>query len=310
MNPTGNRNAGLQWPDMQGLFLQEWWWDAVCPPEERLVLSSDEAAGSAGGAFWPLAKVRRCRGLFSVLSMPPLTQHSGPWLAGRARFADLLACLPRSASLKVNLGFALNEEEIRQARQAGFRVSEGVTYVIRDCRDLEKVFAGVKPAQRRQLRKGMRNLHLMPEPDAGMLISLQKETFARQGRKSPYPEKVVSRLCEAVQRHKAGHLVALADAEENVMACGLFVWDSNRCYSLTHGFHKTGQNVGAGSLLQWEGIRIAAEKELVFDFEGSNIESIARFNSSFGASKETYSRLERYTWGMKILENASVLLKK
>ena len=59
-------------------------------------------------------------------------------------------------------------------------------------------------------------------------------------------EKVVRRLCETVQRHEAGRLVALADAEENVMACGLFVWDNNRCYSLTHGFHKTGQNVGAG----------------------------------------------------------------
>lgn len=307
MNPT-DKEIDVQWPDIQELFLQEWWWDAVCPPVERLVLGLDGAAGSAGAAFWPLAKVKRYGGLFSVLSMPPLTQHSGPWLADRASFSTLLGCLPRTANIKMNLGFALSEKEIRQARQAGIQVSEGATYVIRDCRDLEKVFASVKPAQQRQIRKGMRNLHLLPEADAEMLISLQQETFARQGRKSPYSEKVVRSLCEAVQRHEAGRLVALADADENVMACGLFVWDNHRCYSLTHGFHKTGQNVGAGSLLQWEGIRIAAEKELVFDFEGSNIESIARFNSSFGAIKETYSRLERYSWGMKMLEKVSILL--
>ncbi len=304
-----DKETSVQWPDMQCLFLQEWWWDAVCPPAERLVLGLDEAA-SAGTAFWPLAKVKRYGGMFSVLSMPPLTQHSGPWLADRASFSTLLSHLPRTANIKMNLSFALSEKAIQQARQAGIRVSEGATYVIRDCRDLEKVFASIKPAQQRQIRKGMRNLHLLPEADAEMLISLQQETFARQGRKSPYPEKVVRRLCETVQRHEAGRLVALADAEENVMACGLFVWDNNRCYSLTHGFHKTGQNVGAGSLLQWEGIRIAAEKGLIFDFEGSNIESIARFNSSFGSIKETYSRLERYSWGMKMLEKASILLKK
>ena len=207
-----DKETSVQWPDMQCLFLQEWWWDAVCPPAERLVLGLDEAA-SAGTAFWPLAKVKRYGGMFSVLSMPPLTQHSGPWLADRADFSTLLSHLPRTANIKMNLSFALSEKAIQQAQQAGIRVSEGATYVIRDCRDLEKVFASIKPAQQRQIRKGMRNLHLLPEADAEMLISLQQETFARQGRKSPYPEKVVRRLCETVQRHEAGRLVALADAE-------------------------------------------------------------------------------------------------
>ena len=100
MNPT-DKEIDVQWPDIQELFLQEWWWDAVCPPVERLVLGLDGAAGSAGAAFWPLAKVKRYGGLFSVLSMPPLTQHSGPWLDSRASFSALLACLPRSASLSV-----------------------------------------------------------------------------------------------------------------------------------------------------------------------------------------------------------------
>ena len=94
------------------------------------------------------------------------------------------------------------------------------------------------------------------------------------------------------------------------MACGLFVHADKVCYSLTHGFHKLGQDVGAGSLLQWKGIEYAAERGLIFDFEGSNIEQIARFNLSFGASIRTYSCLERQDTIFRIGERLYNSLKR
>ena len=306
------------WPETDCIFTQEWWWDAVCASQERLTLRLEgESPSGSGGSrmyedrglrgFWPLAKVKRMR-FFEVLSQPPLTQHSGPWLSCRKDFPAFLEMLPPKALLKLNLGFALNDTERRLAEKSGMQVLEGATYVLEDTQDLEKVFAGLKSSQQRQIKKARKHLYRV-EAGLEVLLDLQKETFTRRGLACPYPEPIMRKLYAGICRHGAGELVALADEAGEVMACGLFVYDKHRCYSLTHGFHKTGQNLGAGSLLQWEGIGIASKRALVFDFEGSNIESIARFNSSFGARKETYSRIERSSSCFRAAEKAGNIFK-
>ena len=268
------------------LFAQDWWWEAVCPPGNRRVLQTEN------GSVWNIAVVRRLK-RFKFYSMPPLTQHSGPYLTDRRDFIQLLSLIPRRQSLCLNIGFELNDKETGVAEAQGIRVVKRVTHRLEDLSDLTKVYQGVKSPRQRQIRKAERHLAAIQIEDIEPLIKLQEETFRRRGIKNPYPSQTVRQLYAAVKAHRAGCLIALEDTQHQVMACGLFVHDDRICYSLTHGFHKLGQDLGAGSLLQWEGIKYAALKGLVFDFEGSNIESIARFNESFGATPVTYSRLER-----------------
>lgn len=277
------------------IFSQGWWWDAVCEPRFRCILQLPD------GSFWPIAIVRRL-GIFKMHAVPPLTQHAGPYLKDRKDLKSLIELIPESWLLHLNVGFKLNETEIRVAQQKGFKVIERHSHRIEDLSDLNKVFANIKPAQQRQIRKAQRTLKVVRGGDIEQLIRLQTETFRRRGMAMPFSAEKVRRLYQAIVENHAGTLISLLDTDENVMACGLFVHDHTTCYSLTHGFHKTAQNLGAGSLLQWEGIRYAAENKLIFDFEGSDIESIAKFNLSFGATPETYSRLERYSTFFRIME--------
>ncbi|MDE5574298.1 MAG: GNAT family N-acetyltransferase [Bacteroidales bacterium] len=285
------------------LFAQNWWWDAVCPPEDWRVLQTEN------GSTWNIAVVRRLK-LFKFYSMPPLTQHSGPCLADRQDFIKLLAKIPHRQSLSLNVNFNLNDNEIRFAREQGIQVIKKVTHRLEDLSDLNKVYHNVKAPRQRQIRKAERQLTAIQIDDIEPLIRLQKETFKRRGMKNPYPPQTVRRLYAAVKEHQAGCLIALVDQQHQIMACGLFVHDDKVCYSLTHGFHKLGQDVGAGSLLQWKGIEYAAERGLIFDFEGSNIEQIARFNLSFGASIRTYSCLERQDTVFRIGERLYNSLKR
>jgi len=48
---------------------------------------------------------------------------------------------------------------------------------------------------------------------------------------------------------------------------------------------------GAQSLLFWEAIKLASEKNLKFDFEGSMIEPIERVFRAFGATQVPYLQL-------------------
>lgn len=285
------------------IFAQQWWWKAVCqPPALRLFKTPS-------GSCWPIAKIRRM-GLFNVYAMPPLTQHTGPYLADRKDFISLLEQIPSKAQVCLNVGFKLNETEEAMVQQQGFKVVERHSHRIEDLFDLNQVFANIKPAQQRQIRKAQRTLKVVRGGDIEQLIRLQSETFRRRAMAMPFSAENVRRLYQAIVENQAGTLISLLDTDENVMACGLFVHDHTSCYSLTHGFHKTAQNLGAGSLLQWEGIRYAAEKKLIFDFEGSDIESIAKFNLSFGAIPETYSRLERYSTFFRIMERLWRYVKK
>ncbi|MCM1532329.1 MAG: GNAT family N-acetyltransferase [Bacteroides sp.] len=285
------------------LFIQDWWWEAVCPSQERMILKTE------GGARWNMACIRRL-GMFSLCAMPPLTQHAGPYLSDRSDFIKMLAQIPPKRQICINVGFALNEEECRFAAKQGMKVVRRQSHRLEDLSDLEAVYRNVKPPRQRQIRKAERLLKTVEIDDIEPLIALQTETFHRQGLRSPYPPQTVRNLYRAIQQHDAGRLIALADAQDRIMACGLFVHDDTTCYSLTHGYDTLAHDMGAGSLLQWEGIRYAASKNLVFDFEGSNIESIAQFNSSFGAIPVTYSRIERHTTFFRVGERVWRLLKR
>lgn len=255
-----------------------------------------------------MAKIRRL-GIFDVYTMPPLTQYAGPCLTDRKYFLPLLAKIKPKQRLCLNVNFELNNNEIQFMQGQGIRIMKRVTHRIEDLSDLKHVYQGIKAPRQRQIRKAERQLIARQIDDIEPLIQLQKETFLRRGIKNPYPQQTVRRLYEAVKSRHAGCLIALTDKDEQIMACGLFVHDDTTCYSLTHGFHKLGQDMGAGSLLQWKGIEYAAGMGLVFDFEGSNIESIANFNLSFGATTKTYCRIERYDTFFRFGERVWNLLK-
>jgi hypothetical protein len=85
-------------------------------------------------------------------------------------------------------------------------------------------------------------------------------------------------------RHPNGQLLAGA---------GFFEWN-NRVYYLIVGNHPNGKTLGASHALlaktmQWL-IEEKARKNTIFDFEGSDLPTLAFFYNSFGAEQETYWR--------------------
>jgi hypothetical protein len=86
-------------------------------------------------------------------------------------------------------------------------------------------------------------------------------------------------------------------------SCVFFVSD-DRAYYILAGNHPEGRNTGASQLLIDAFIKDHAGENLILDFEGSDIESLALFYAGFGATKEIYpairwNRLPRYLRWMK-----------
>lgn len=87
-------------------------------------------------------------------------------------------------------------------------------------------------------------------------------------------------------------------------AGALFLKTNGKVIYLLASSTQEGRKNNAMFLLVDRFIYHNAEKQLVLDFEGSNVESVARFYTGFGATPVTYSHLEinRLPWVLKLFK--------
>jgi len=81
-----------------------------------------------------------------------------------------------------------------------------------------------------------------------------------------------------------------APGNQLVASCALF-FSHNRAYYILAGNHPNGKTIGASHALINAFIKDHAGQNLLLDFEGSDIKSLAFFYSSFGAKEEKYAGL-------------------
>ena len=94
------------------------------------------------------------------------------------------------------------------------------------------------------------------------------------------------------------------DARKQWVATAAFLFDHRRAYYILVGNHPDGKTIGASHALINRFIHDYAESNLILDFEGSDIASLAFFYSSFGATPQPYPALtiNRLPFWMKWLK--------
>jgi len=93
------------------------------------------------------------------------------------------------------------------------------------------------------------------------------------------------------QKNKAITYGVYSNNNELVASCAYF-FSHNRAYYILVGNHPHGKTTGASHYLIDRFIYDHANKNLILDFEGSDIPNLALFYSSFGAELETYPFLK------------------
>lgn len=93
-------------------------------------------------------------------------------------------------------------------------------------------------------------------------------------------------------------------SQHQLLASGVFFFSHRRAYYILAGNHPNGRTLGASHALIDAFIKDHATQDLILDFEGSDIQSLAFFYSSFGAVQENYAaiKLNRLPWWAKWLK--------
>jgi hypothetical protein len=81
--------------------------------------------------------------------------------------------------------------------------------------------------------------------------------------------------------------------ENELIASACFSITNNRIIYIKGGSTQKGRELGAMHLIMDEVINLNSNSNLIFDFGGSSIDQVARFNRGFGAEEYEYQRLYR-----------------
>lgn len=263
-------------PDL--LYMRSWFLDEMVPGWEALV-DQDPATGQYFGMM--ALPVRKKWGL-RYLHQPYLTAQLGYVGNDNKRLANFLTAIPRHFRY---LDFCLNEKNSLPPETGGGYTRRNLVLDLRPSAD--QLAAGFHENTRRNIKKAHKQSLTV---DGSSDWQQAWDFFTRHSVTPPGTQE--KRQCEALLR-KMEHLGQLEtyvvkDNNGQMLSVCIFCWQGSRAYYLIPATDSSFRSSGASPLLIDAFIARHAGKPVLLDFEGSDVESVARFYEGFGAIDRPY----------------------
>lgn len=284
------------------IFSKPWWMDAVCEPENWGVWLYEQ--GGEVVAAMPYYMEDREHGRY--ITKAPLTQNNGIVFRHSENSTPLSRqkqeekVVDAACAFVEGLGLAVYEQQYHHSFENwspfywnGYEAMPRYTYVIEDTADMERVEAAFSRGHRKNVRKGRRNGSVFRDLHPSEFYSHHEKIFLKQGLPCPFSEILWRRLHEACAAEGAGEILCARDADGEVASLMFLVWDERTAYPLLGGSMPERQTLETYSMLTWESIRMASEKGLAYDFEGSMIKRIAKSFREYGGEPKLYFRIRK-----------------
>jgi hypothetical protein len=136
------------------------------------------------------------------------------------------------------------------------------------------------------------------------VINLNKEQMKRVANITDTDYENFKSFYEYLQPKHQAITYGIYSARHELLASCVYFFSHKRAYYILVGNHPNGKTLGASHHLIDCFIADNSNKDLLLDFEGSDIRNLAFFYSSFGATLETYPalRINRLPWWAKWLK--------
>ena len=281
------------------LFMTDWWMDAVCAGKQWDVLLSLDENGKIRAAMPYLI---RKRAWMRYIIMPQMTQIGGIWMredivedlmqvtAICHEFTQQLSALKLSYYYQ---HYPINSPAAEAMEAWGFKKRERITYRLEDLSNLDKVIGAFSKNKKRQLQKAL-SLHADTSMTAERFYRFHSQCLQALGKEISYSREFLLVLERKTARHKKSEIIAICNADNQVLAAAFLVWDKHSMYYLIPCYDPQYKNSGASALLVLEAIKLARQKGVAFDFEGSMIRGVANHYKQFGSTRTTYYSVEKY----------------
>jgi len=275
------------------LFCQPWWLDVTAGSDGWDVLISKHADGTIQ-AVWPFGKKQSLG--FTRIFLPSYTPYLGPQLFyprslneyERRSFehkviGDLISNLP--ASRDIRFKWAVGYDNWLPFYWKGFEQTTRYTYIC-PIADEQTQWKSLKSSAQRQIKKAEGEFDVEESTDVTSVIRLYRSSLEQKSEGQEADETLLRELHSRVLEHQCGTVLE-AKHGANVVASLYLVWDHEQMYYLYGGQDAGSKDSGAKTYLFWQALRMASERQLSFNFEGSMIPGVERFFRGFGAVLHT-----------------------
>jgi len=272
----------MRWDDLianstaETLYPYSWYLDAVCENWSALVVDDYR---------YVMPVVWKKKAGMKYIYQPFYTQQLGVFSREYVE-PELIRCMLkvlykkfRFAGMNFNVKNLVGEEK-------PFTVDDKSNYVLPLDRDYEthhKIFA---TNTQRNIRKSLEYDNIFERKlPVEELVKLKRENDVIKRSREDY--RWLINLFEAIVDKNAGTIYAVR-SESKILAAAFFAFSKSRAIYLLSASSPEGKEQRGMFRIVDTFIRDHAGKNLVLDFEGSNIPSVARFFSGFGAQPEIY----------------------
>lgn len=281
------------------LTMTPWWMDAVCAGKGWDVLLAEDEKGMILGAMPYLLRKRLW---FKYIIMPQQTPIGGIWVAPEVtgdKWKTAEVCRQLKEQLdKMDLAYYYQQYLpgslcVDAMRALGFKTNERTTYRVDDLSDLDAVIASFSKNKRRQLQKAL-SLHAERKMDPEEFYRFHTYCMHLRKRKLSYSREFFLVLERKARRAQQCEILRICNADGLTYAAAFLVWDMHTMYYLIPTYDPTFSDAGAGALLALEAMKLAREKHVHFDFEGSMNRNTAKHYKQFGSTPMQYYSVEKY----------------
>jgi len=264
------------------IYAYSWYLDIVCQDWEALVYGDYEMV-------MPLTQNRKYG--FNYLYQPFFTQQLGIFSSNKidqSLIKLFLEAIPSKYKfIEINLNKYNDIEKLD-----GFEIRKNTTYELDLIHNYEDIFRKYKKNNIRNIRKAIENKisivnGLKPEE----ILDLVNSSGIFPGMNKKGIEKL-HRLIRAAISYKTGYLYGAYNQSNALCAAGFFVFSNQKACFILSVSSKDGKTQSAMFLLVDEFIKDFSGQNMILDFEGSNIEGIARFYKGFGAKAFNYPTIK------------------
>lgn len=203
--------------------------------------------------------------------------------------------------------YEINLNTYNKLDEYAFTKKKNITYELDLISSYKKISENYATNTKRNLKKAISNkITIVNGIQPNQLIDLYSKNIAE---KTPEIKKGhynnIRKIMAVSLRYKIGEIYGAYDVNNNLCGGAFFITSHNKAIFLFSATTPEGKENGAMFLLIDSFIQKQSEKNLTLDFEGSNIEGLARFYSGFGAKPCEYYSLKKnkLPWYLKLIKS-------
>ncbi len=264
------------------VYAYSWYLDIVCEKWEALVMGDYDTV-------MPLTYNKKFG--ISYLYQPAFTQQLGVF-SSQNLSEEIVFRFVKSIPKKYSfVEICLNKFNLISPDN-NIKTHQKITYELELIKDYESLFMRYKKNTIRNIRKAIQNkVTIVPGLKPNDVLNLIDSSGNKQG----YTEKdlaIIRRLIAGAGRKKTGQLYGAYTERNSLCAVGFFVHSNKKVCFILSVANEEAKETGAMFLLIDEFIKQYASRNMILDFEGSNIDGIARFYAGFGAKPANYTAMK------------------